>query len=105
MSQEITISSSDVLSLIQTKTVAAVDYIWNVNKQLPEAEAIYKCISRIEASNVNKTNIVNSINELAKHNVVVNKKTNSGFDSFFPYNDNLNPLIPEMKLASLQQRQ
>ena len=67
MSQEITISSIDVLSLIQTKTVAAVDYIWNVNKQLPEAEAI---------------------NELAKHNVAVNKKTNSGYDSFFPYNDN-----------------
>ena len=83
MSQEPTISSSDVLSLFQPKILAANDYIRNVNKQRPDAEAIYKYISRTEASNVNKTDIVNSIDELVKQNVVVNKKTNSGYDSFF----------------------
>ena len=72
MSQEPTITSSDVLSLFQSKTLAAIDYIRNFNKQRHDAEAIYKYISRTEASNVNKTDIVNSIDELVKQNVVVN---------------------------------
>ena len=75
MSQEPTISSSDALSLFQPKILAAIDYIRNVNKQRPDAEAIYKYISRTEASNVNKIDIVHSIDELVKRNVVVNKKT------------------------------
>ena len=83
MSQEPTISSSDVLSLLQPKILTAIDYIRNVNKQRPDAEAICKYISRTEASNVNKSDIVNSIDELAKRNVVVHKKTSSGYDSFF----------------------
>ena len=99
MSQELTISCSDVLSLFQPKILEAIDYIRNVNKQLPDAEAIYKYISRTEGSNVNKTDIVNSIDELVKQNVVVNKKTNSGYDSFFPYNDYLVSPIPQMELA------
>ena len=38
---------------------------------------------------VNKTDIVNSIDELVKQNAVINnKKNNSDYDSFFPYNDN-----------------
>ena len=52
-----------------------------------------------EASNVNKTNIVNTIDELAKQNMVVNKKANSGYDSFFPYNNLISP-IPQMEFAS-----
>ena len=66
MSQEPTISSSDVLSLFQSKILAAINYIRNVNKQCLDAEAICKYISRIEASNVNKTEIVNSIDEIVK---------------------------------------
>ena len=62
-------------------------------------------ISRTEASNVNKTDIVNSIDESVKQNVVVNnnnnnKKNSSGYDSLFPYNDNLVSQIPQMELAS-----
>ena len=64
MSQEPTISSSDVLSLLQPKILSAIDYIRNVNKQRPDREAIYKYISRTGTSNVNKTDIVNSIDEL-----------------------------------------
>ena len=83
MSEEPTIGSSDVLSLFQPKILAAIDYIRNVNKQRPDAEAINKYIFRTNASNINKTDIVNSINELVKQNVVVNKKHNSVYDSFF----------------------
>ena len=54
--------------------LAAVDCIRNINKQRPDAETIYKYISRTETSNVNKTDIINSIDELVKQNVVVNKK-------------------------------
>ena len=69
MSQEPTISSSDDLSLFQPKVLAALDYNINANKQRPDAEAIYRYISRTEAS---KSDIVNSIDELPKQNVVVN---------------------------------
>ena len=68
MSHEPTISSSNVLSLFHSKILANID------------------ISRTELSNVNKTDIVNSLDELAKlvkQNVGVNEKTNSGYDSFF----------------------
>ena len=54
--------------------LATIDDIKNINKQRPDAEAVYKYISRIEASNVNKTDIENSIDELVKQNLVVNKK-------------------------------
>ena len=74
MSEEPTNSSSDVLSLFQPKTLAAIDYIRNVNKQRPDAEAINNYIFRTNASNVNKTDIVNSINELVEQNVIFNKK-------------------------------
>ena len=74
MSQEPTISTRDVLSLFQPKRLVAIDYIKNINKQRPDAEAIYLYISRTEASNVNKTNIANSIDEIVKQNVVANKK-------------------------------
>ena len=100
MSREPTISSSNVLSLFQPKVLAAIDYIRNVNKQSPNAETIYKYISRTEASNVNKTDIVNSTDELVKQNVVVNKKASLGYDSFFSYKDNLVSPIPQTELAS-----
>ena len=83
MSQEPTIISSDILSLFQPKMLAAIDYIRNVNKERPGAEAIYKYISRTEASNVNKTDIVNSIDEIVKQNLVVNKKTIQVMTHFF----------------------
>ena len=75
ISQEPTISKSDVLSVFQPKILAAIDCIRYVDKQRPDAEAIFENISTGEALNVNKTNIVNSIDELVKQNVVVNIKT------------------------------
>ena len=106
-----TISSSDALSLFQPKILTAIDYIRNFNKQRPNTENIYQHISRRDASNVDKTDVVNSIDELVKQDVVVNKKTSWGYDSFFLYNDNLVWPIPQMELASnsttpiIQQRQ
>ena len=75
ISQEPTISKSDVLSVFQPKILAAIDCIRYVDKQRTDAEAIFENISTGEALNVNKTNIVNSIDELVKQNVVVNIKT------------------------------
>ena len=75
ISQEPTISKSDVLSVFQPKVLAAIDCIRYVDKQRTDAEAIFENISTGEALNVNKTNIVNSIDELVKQNVVVNIKT------------------------------
>ena len=56
--------------MILDYSLAAIDYIGNVNKQGPDSEAIYKYISRTETSNVNK-----STDELVKQSVAVNKKT------------------------------
>ena len=95
-----TISSSDALSLFQPKILAAIDYIRNFNKQRSNTENIYQHISRRDASNVDKTDIVNSIDELVKQDVVVAKKTSWGSDSFFLYKDNLVWPIRQMEWAS-----
>ena len=58
-SQEPTISSGDVLFLFQPKILASIDYIRNVNKQHPDAEA-NKYISRAKVSNVKKSDIVSN---------------------------------------------
>ena len=100
ISQEPIIRKSGVLSVFQPKKLAAIDCIRFVDKQRPGAEAIYDNISREEASNVNKTNIINSIDELVKQNVVVNKKNISGDDSLFPYSDNLVWPVAQIELAS-----
>ena len=66
MSQERTISNSDVLLLFQAKISAANNYNRNFNKQHHHAEAIYQFICRAKALNVNKSDIVNTINELVE---------------------------------------
>ena len=81
------------------------DYIRNVNKQRPDVEAIYKYISRTEASNVNDTDIANSIDDSFKQSVVINKKSIQVMTPFFPCNNNLFSPIPQMELASNSQRQ
>ena len=58
MPQEPTCSDSEILALFQPKILAAIYYIRNGNKQHPDAEAIYKYISRTEASNVDKTDTI-----------------------------------------------
>ena len=73
LSCETSVSLKENFDRKKVYILAAVDYR-NINKQRPDAETIYKYISRIEASNVNKTDIINSIDELVKQNVVVNKK-------------------------------
>ena len=61
-------------------------------------------ISRTKASNVNKSYIINSIDELIKQNVVVNNnnnnKNNSGYDSFCPNKNNIVSSASLMELAS-----
>ena len=55
--------------------LAAMDYIRNVNKQRPKLKLFVSTFLEKKASNVNKTVIVNSTDELVKQNVVVNKKS------------------------------
>ena len=64
--------------MILDYSLAAIDYIGNVNKQGPDSEAIYKYISRTETLNVNK-----STDELVKQSVAVNKKTIQVMAHFF----------------------
>ena len=63
--------------------MAAINYIRNVNKPRPDTETICKYIPRTEASNVKKTDMVNSTDELVKQSVVVNNNKKSGYNSFF----------------------
>ena len=56
--------------------LAAMDYIRNVNKQRPTLKLFVSTfLEKCQMSNVNKTVIVNSTDELVKQNVVVNKKS------------------------------
>ena len=76
-------SSGDALLLFQPKILAAINYIRNVNKPRPDTETTCKYIPRTEASNVKKTDMVNSTDELVKQSVVVNNNKKSGYNSFF----------------------
>ena len=60
----------NTLSLFQPKVLEVIDYIRNINKQRPDVDAIYKHISRSEASNIHKTTVSNIIDVVIDQNLI-----------------------------------
>ena len=77
MLQDLFQCDPNTLSLFQPKVLR------NINKQHPDADAIYKHISRAEASNLDKITVANVIDALIDRNVIRNRKTTSGQASYF----------------------
>ena len=58
----------------------AIDCIRNGDKQRPDADAICKYISRTEISNVNKTDIKNTIDVIRQTKCGSQQKISSGYE-------------------------
>ena len=71
-----------IFSHFKSKILAAIDEI-RQKKRRPDSDAIYEHIMKSEASNADKNLIETIIAELTKQNVIINKKTCHGLDSFY----------------------
>ena len=71
-----------IFSHFKSKMLAAIDEI-RQKKRRPDSDAIYEQIMKSEASNADKNLIETIIAELTKQNVIINKKTCHGLDSFY----------------------
>ena len=60
----------------------AIEIIRNKEKKRPDIDTIYDYIMRTEASNTDITLIENVVKELIRQNILINKKTTQGLDSF-----------------------
>ena len=67
-----------IFSHFKSKILATIDEI-----RRPDSDAIYEHIMKSEASNADKNLIETIIAELTKQNVIINKKTCHGLDSFY----------------------
>ena len=71
-----------IFSHFKSKILAAIDKI-RQKKKRPDIDATYERIMKSEASNADKSLIETVIAELTKQNVIINKKTCHGLDSFY----------------------
>ena len=67
----------NILSLFQPKVLGAIACIRNINKQRPNDDLIYKHISNLETSIMDKITAANVIDALVDRNVIENRKTTS----------------------------
>ena len=68
---------------VYIKILNAIEIIRDKMKKRPDIDTIHDYIMKTEASNANKTLLIeNLVKELNKHNILINKKTTKGLDSF-----------------------
>ena len=68
------------MSLFKPKILKAIDQI--KQKKRPDIKAIYEYLSKIEASNAEKNLFETILGNLIETNILVNRKTPEGLDSF-----------------------
>ena len=71
-----------IFSHLKSKTLVAMNKIREKERR-PDIDATYEHIMKSEASNAGKNLIETIITELTKQNVIINKKTCHGLDSFY----------------------
>ena len=75
-------SVNESLQLFKPKISNAIEIIRDKKKKRPDIDTIYDHIMKTEASNADKTLIEILVKELIKQNILINKKTTQGLDSF-----------------------
>ena len=75
-------TATTIFSHFKSKILEAIDEI-RQKKRRPDIDAIYEHIMKSEVSHADKNLIETIIAELTKQNVIINKKTCHGRDSFF----------------------
>ena len=95
---------SKELDILKPKILQAFDQIRQRQKR-PDTDSIYDFIARTCATNINKELIGLAIEELIAQNVIFNKKTAQGLDSFDKLNEKEVPLpnaSPSIEISNAQ---
>ena len=82
-------SRDSVLSTFKPLVLSAIDILRNKKKR-PDVDSIYDHSIKTKASNADRVLIESVVTNLVKENLIINKKTPFGFDSFFRNNAPVN---------------
>ena len=74
--------SNDTIDIFKPLIISAIETIRDKSKR-PDIDAIYRHISNSEATNIDRDFIASVLNDLEKQNVIYNKATTQGLDSYF----------------------
>ena len=74
--------SNDAIDIFKPLIISAIETIRGKSKS-PDIDAIYRHISKSEAKNIDRDFIASVLNDLANQNVIYNKPTTQGLDSYF----------------------
>ena len=75
-------SINESLQLFKPKILNAIEIIKDKKKKHADIDTIHDYITRTEASNADKTLTENVVKQLVRQNILINKKTTQGLDSF-----------------------
>ena len=74
--------SNDTIDIFKPLIILAIETIRGKSKH-PDTDAIYRHISKSEATNIDRDFIASVLNDLENQNVIYNKPTTQGLDSYF----------------------
>ena len=80
--------------------VSGIDNIRNIKCKRPDIDAIYRYVSKNAAANVDRDFIEAIIIGLAKKNIIFNKPTVQGLDSYFIVNAKENSEVTESTIGN-----
>ena len=85
--EKLAITHSDInaninISHFKPKILEAIDHLKGISDKRPDLDSIFDFITRTTASNITKEALVDIITDLVKQNIIINKKSINGRDSF-----------------------
>ena len=85
--EELVITHSDLnakinISHFKPKILEAIDHLKGISHKHPYVDSIFDFITRATASNITKEALADIITDLVKQNIIINKKSINGRDSF-----------------------
>ena len=85
--EKLAITHSDInvninISHFKPKILEAIDHLKGISHKRPDVDSIFDFITRATASNITKEALADIITDLVKQNIIINKKSINGRDSF-----------------------
>ena len=85
--EKLAITHSDLnaninISHFKPKILEAIDHLKGISHKRPDVDSIFDFITKTTASNITKEVLADIITDLIKQNIIINKKSINGSDSF-----------------------
>ena len=81
--EKLAITHSDINANINISHILeAIDHLKGISHKRPDVDSIFDFITRTTASNITKEALADIITDLVKQNIIINKKSINGRDSF-----------------------